>query len=75
VDAAPVIVIVGIAAITLVAIIVAPFRRVRAEPPLPDDVQARVLLGEPPAQIDAELEAEMHPHHASGPEPVPPTAS
>jgi hypothetical protein len=74
VDAAPVIVIVGIAAITLVAIIVAPFRRVRAERPLPSDVQARVLLGESPKQIDAELEAE-HPHHASGPEPVPPAAS
>lgn len=73
-DAAPVIVIVGLAAITLVAIIVAPFRRVRAEGPLPGDVQARVLLGEPPDQIDAELDAEMHSQRASGPEPVPPAA-
>jgi hypothetical protein len=75
VDAAPVIVIVGIAAICLAAIVVAPFRRVRAEKPLPSDVEARVLLGESPEQIDAELDAEEHAHHGSGPEPLPPAAS
>jgi hypothetical protein len=75
VDAAPVIVIVGIALITLVAIIIAPFRRVRAEKPLPSDVEARVLLGESPRQIDAELDAESHAHQASGPERLPPAAS
>jgi hypothetical protein len=76
VDAAPVIVIVGLAAVVLVLVIVAPFRRVRAEGPLPSDVQARVLLGEPPEQIDAELDEEMHSSRASsGPEPAPPAAS
>jgi hypothetical protein len=72
---APVIVIVGLAVVTLVAIIVAPFRRVRAEGPLPSDVQARVLLGESPSQIEAELDAQMHEHQGSGSQTVPPTAS
>ena len=72
---APVIVIVGLAVVTLVAIIVAPFRRVRAEGPLPSAVQARVLLGESPSQIEAELDAEMRQHEGSGSETVPPAAS
>jgi hypothetical protein len=70
-----VLVIVGVAALALVAIIVAPFRKVRAEGPLPSDVQARVLLGEKPDQIEAELDAEMHAHEPSGSEPAPPAAS
>jgi hypothetical protein len=72
--AALVLVIVGVAALALIAIIVAPFRKVRAEGPLPSDVQARVLLGEKPDQIEAELDAE-HAHEASGSEPAPPAAS
>jgi hypothetical protein len=78
-DAAPVIIVVGIALLVLVAIIFAPFRRVRSERPLPSDVEARVLLGERPDQIDAELEAEHRPpappRHRSGPQRVPPAAS
>lgn len=70
-----VIVIVGLAVVVLVAIIVAPFRRVRAEGPLPSDVQARVLLGESPSQIEAELEVETQPHGSSGSPTVPPAAS
>lgn len=68
---APVIVIVGLALLTLAAIIVAPFRRVRAERPLPADVETRVLLGEPPDQIAAAMES----HHDAGSESVPPAAS
>jgi hypothetical protein len=78
VDTAPVIIVVGIALLVLVAIIVAPFRRVRSEPRLPSDVEARVLLGERPDEIDAELEAEHRPpapRHRSGPQRVPPAAS
>jgi hypothetical protein len=58
-----VLVIVGLALVSLIAIIVAPSRRVRSERPLPDDVQARVLLGESPRQIESELEAEHHDEH------------
>ncbi len=68
---APVIVIVGLALVTLVAIIVAPSRRVRAERRLPADVETRVLLGESPGEIDAAIE----PHQEIGSESAPPAAS
>lgn len=67
-----VVIVVGLALVALVAIIVAPSRSVRAERPLPDDVEARVLLGESPHDIAATLD-EPHPERA--PEPSPPTAS
>ena len=66
-----VLVVVGLATITLIAIIVAPSRKVRAERPLPADVQARVLLGQSPREIDAELDS----HTDSAPEHSPPAAS
>ena len=72
-----VVVIVGLALVSLLAIIVAPSRRVRSERPLPEDVQARVLLGESPRQIESELEAE-HEHDEAGSDTapsVPPKAS
>jgi hypothetical protein len=53
----PVVIIVGLALVTLILIIVAPWRRVRAERPLPSDLEARVLLGEKPREIDASDEA------------------
>jgi hypothetical protein len=66
-----VVIVVGLALITLVAIIVAPSRRVRAERPLPSDVEARVLLGESPRDIEASMERrEEH-----SPAPSPPAAS
>jgi hypothetical protein len=66
-----VVIVVGLALITLVAIIVAPSRQVRAERPLPSDVEARVLLGESPRDIAATLDSrEEH-----SPEPSPPAAS
>ena len=68
---APVIVIVGLALVTLIAIIVAPSRRVRAERPLPSDVETRVLLGESPDEIEAAMEARREVRS----EPAPPTAS
>lgn len=68
---APVIVIVGLALLTLAAIIIAPSRRVRAERPLPADVETRVLLGESPDEIDAAMEP---PREVSS-EPAPPAAS
>ena len=68
----PVIIIVGLALVTLVAIIVAPFRRVRAERPLPDDVETRVLLGESPREID---EAIADREEVSAHESSPPAAS
>ena len=67
----PVIIIVGLALITLVAIIVAPSRRVRAERPLPSDVETRVLLGEDPHEIDAALQS----REEVTSEPSPPAAS
>jgi hypothetical protein len=72
---APVVVIVGLALLTLLAIIIAPFRRVRAEPPLPADVETRVLMGESPRQIEAEIEPHRSNGREVGSEPVPPTAS
>jgi hypothetical protein len=66
-----VVIVVGIALVALLAIIVAPSRKVRAEGPLPDDVEARVLLGESPREI----EAEMHEGEEHAPEPMPPAAS
>jgi len=42
--------IVGASAVGLLVIIIAPSRRVRAEPPLPRDVETKLLLGEDPDQ-------------------------
>lgn len=69
----PVIIIVGVALVTLVAIIIAPSRRVRAERPLPSDVETRVLLGESPREIDEALQSRAD--VAPEPSPSPPTAS
>jgi hypothetical protein len=52
-------ILVGVACLAvLVAIVVAPWRRVRAEPPIPDDVEARLLLGEDPKEIAEEEDEE-----------------
>ena len=42
--------VVGAAAVALVTIVIGPSRRVRAEPPLPHDVEAKMLLGQDPEQ-------------------------
>jgi hypothetical protein len=68
------VIIVGLALITLVAIIVAPSRRVRAERRLPSDVETRVLLGEKPDEIEAAI-APRGEREESAAEPFPPAAS
>lgn len=42
----------------LVLLIVAPWKSVRAEPPLDEEVETRLLLGEDPAQIAADEDTE-----------------
>lgn len=49
----------ALSVIALVLIVVAPSRRVRDEPPLDGEIQARLLLGEDPDEIDEELEDEV----------------
>lgn len=67
VDTAPLIV--GIAlvlgVVCIVLLIVAPWKSVRAEPPLDEDIETRLLLGEDPKQIAADEDAED-----AGPAPV-----
>lgn len=71
-----VVIIVGLALLALLGIIVAPSRKVRAERPLPDDVEARVLLGESPRDIAATIDRrEEQDRHEHDPQPSPPTAS
>ena len=43
--------------LVLLLIIVAPSRKVRREPPLDSEVEARLLLGEDPDEIDRDLAA------------------
>jgi hypothetical protein len=48
----------------ILVIVVAPWRRIRDEPPIRDDVEARLLLGEDPREIaleEDEEEAESQP--------------
>ena len=57
-DWLPVIVALCVLSVTaLVLIVVAPWQRIRQEPPLDEDVETRLLLGEDPAELDRELEA------------------
>ena len=58
-------ILVGVACLAaLVAILVAPWRRIRSEPGIPDNVETRLLLGDDPKEI-AEEEDEGE---AEGPE-------
>jgi hypothetical protein len=43
-------VVVGASIVGLLVILIAPSRRVRAEPPIPRDVETKLLLGEDPDQ-------------------------
>jgi hypothetical protein len=58
----PVLVVVGLAFVTLVAIVIAPSRRVRSERRLPSEVETRVLMGERPGDIEAAIEPHEEPH-------------
>ncbi|HUV10829.1 MAG TPA: hypothetical protein VMX12_07600 [Acidimicrobiia bacterium] len=50
-----------VSVVALVLIIVAPWRTVRREPPLADEIEARLLLGEDPDAIDRDLAARDRP--------------
>ena len=56
--------IVGASLVGLLMIVIAPSRRVRAEPPLPRDVETSLLLGEDPDQAIANPEAPEPDHPA-----------
>jgi hypothetical protein len=52
-------ILVGVACLgALVVIVVAPWRRIRSEPRIPDDVESRILLGEDPREIAEEEDKE-----------------
>ncbi len=53
--------VVGASTVALLMILIAPSRRVRAEQPLPRDVETRLLLGEDPDQ--ATIPPEPTPDH------------
>jgi hypothetical protein len=52
------IVLAAVSALVLLIIVIGPTRSVRQEPPLDDEVESRILLGEDAAQIEEELEEE-----------------
>jgi hypothetical protein len=61
-------IVVGAACVAAIAVIVvAPWRRVRAEPPMRDDVEARLLLGDDPKEIALEQDEEEETEVQSGP--------
>ncbi|MGZ8766086.1 MAG: hypothetical protein ACXW2C_10395 [Acidimicrobiia bacterium] len=60
---------VGACVLAIVLIVVAPWRRVRDEPPLEPDVQTRLLLGDAPEDVAAEAEAAEADQLAQRPEP------
>ncbi len=57
--------IVGVAVVsvvTLLLIIVAPWRTIRRESPLADEIESRLLLGEDPDEIDRDLQSRVQSH-------------
>jgi hypothetical protein len=62
-------IIVGVAClVALVLIVVAPWRKVRAEKPLPDEVESRLLLGDKPRDIADDEDHAKPVEGASGPD-------
>jgi hypothetical protein len=53
--------IVGASLVALLMILIGPSRRVRAEPPLPRDVETKLLLGEDPDQPTIPPPSPEHP--------------
>jgi hypothetical protein len=53
--------------LALLVIVVAPWRRIRSEPPIPDEVEARLLLGEDPADIAEDEDESRTREGPSGP--------
>jgi len=59
-------IVVGASLVVLVMIVVAPSRRVRAEQPLPPDIEAKLLLHEDPEPtIPPPLRSDQHPQQYS----------
>ena len=54
-------VVVGASVVALATIVIAPSRRVRAEPPLPREVEYKLLLGEDPDEKTIPPASEDHP--------------
>lgn len=52
---------VGLVVLALVLIIVAPWSRVRNEPPLDEEVETRILLGQSPEEIERAIGANSEP--------------
>ena len=53
--------VVGASVVALLMILIAPSRRVRAEPPIPKDVETKLLLGEDPDQPTIPPPSSDHP--------------
>ena len=60
---------VGACALAIALIVVAPWRRVREEPPLEPEVQTRLLLGDSPEEVAAEADAAEAHELAQRPDP------
>lgn len=55
----------ALSVVVLLLIVIAPSRRVRDEPPLDRDVEARLLLGEDPDEIAEDISDEEQPDRAA----------
>jgi hypothetical protein len=60
---------VGVSLALIAVIVIAPFRRVRDEPPVDESVQSRILLGEDPDEIAADADAAERDSLAERPDP------
>jgi hypothetical protein len=49
-------IVVVVATLALLLVVIAPWKSVRNEPPLDDDIETRLLLGEDPAKIAADVD-------------------
>lgn len=53
--------------LALLVIVVAPWRRIRSEPPIPHEVETRLLLGDDPAEIAEDEDESRASERPSGP--------
>jgi hypothetical protein len=57
----------GACLLALVVIVVAPWQRIRSEPPIPDEIETRLLLGDDPREIAEDEEESEADERPSGP--------
>jgi hypothetical protein len=57
----------GACLLALLVIVVAPWRQIRSEPPIPDEIETRILLGEDPAEIAEDEDESRARERPSGP--------